>query len=278
MTTQTLSRSFPEIGLEFPSGPLADEAFAFAQKHCQETFTNHVVRCAYWAVILAKKLPAFSSQDVDLEAVIVICLLHDMGLVATIDNNSLPGLTVDRRFEVDGANIARDFVRAYGARAAHAAGDDDEKKKKESEWDEARLERLWTAISLHTTPSIARHAAPEVALVQMAVEADFFGPFWTPSGDATTQEAPITVPEYRAVTSLYPRAEFTRQGVKETMCGLCQRKPSTTYDNFTSLFGRDFGYDGKGTGKEEYSEKWEAHQAAGFLLQGLDALDSLEKS
>lgn len=62
------------------------------------------------------------------------------------------------------------------------------------------------------------------------------------------------------------------------MCGLCRRKPETTYDNFVGGLGREFGYDGEGEGREEYMNLWEENQVADLLLQGLDALDHVDAS
>ena len=42
------------------------------------------------------------------------------------------------RFEVDGANAARDFLRKYGV-------------------PESSVEMVWDAIALHTTPGIPEH-------------------------------------------------------------------------------------------------------------------------
>lgn len=234
---------------------------------------RHVARCAYWALILASGLPELSSsQPADLEAVVVACVLHDMGLAVAADGaaTSLAGISPDKRFEVDGANIARDLVRSFFPAGAAGA------------WDEARLDRLWNAIALHATPSIARHAAREVALAQMAIEADFAGPYWSPDvgggggGDGEQRRRPITMEQYRAVTALFPREGFGRDGVKKAICEVCRQKPQTTYDNFAGLFGREYGYDGKGLGREEYARAWEKGQAIEPLLQGLDALDALD--
>jgi len=60
------------------------------------------------------------------------------------------------RFEVDGANVARDFLRAY-----HIAPSD--------------IDLVWTAIALHTTPGIPEHMHPVVALVTAGVEMDVLG-------------------------------------------------------------------------------------------------------
>lgn len=251
----------PELKLGFPPSKIATSALVFAQKHLDQGLVNHVARSAYWALIIAAKLPAFNSASIDMEVVVLICILHDMGLAFT-KSNDLEGLTVDKRFEVDGANIARDFLQSH--------------VNKDS-WDEARLERLWIAIALHTTPSIARHADPEIALAQMAIEADFAGPYWSPGPGSTTGQ-PITVNEYRAVTTLFPRVDSDRESTQRLMCGLCQKKPGTTYDNFVGLFGLKYGVDGKGEGKDEYTRQWEEKQVIGPLLSGLDALDALDQS
>lgn len=196
-----------------------------------------------------------------MELVVLICILHDMGFVFA-SSNELDGLTVENRFEIDGANIAKDFLHSHVDRGS---------------WDEARIERLWMAIALHTTPSIARHAAPEIALAQMAIEADFAGPYWSPVPGSTAGQ-PITVDEYLVVTRLFPRVNFDRENTKRLMCGLCQTKPDTTYDNFVGLFGVNYGVDGEGHGKIEYARQWEENQVIEPLLRGLDALDALDKS
>ncbi len=58
-------------------------------------------------------------------------MFHDMGL--THHHSS-----ATERFEVDGANAARDFLRGQGI----SQGD---------------IDTVWTAIALHTTPGIPQH-------------------------------------------------------------------------------------------------------------------------
>ncbi|KAL1858761.1 hypothetical protein Daus18300_009895 [Diaporthe australafricana] len=260
MSPEASLPNIPELRLELPSSKLFTAALLFAQKHCTAGIFNHVARSAYWALIITAKLPSLASSPPDMELVVVVLLLHDMGL-ADSASDALEGLSVNKRFEVDGANIARDFIRSHAEDEA---------------WDEARVDRLWTAIVLHTTPSIALHAPPEVALTQMAVEADFAGPYWAPAGTSPTKGLIITVDEYRAVTKLFARVDFDREGVKKIMCGLCQKKPDTTYDNFVGSFGVKYGIDGEGIGATEYARVWEEKQAINLLLNGLDALEALE--
>jgi HD superfamily phosphodiesterase len=64
----------------------------------------------------------------DPELLYVGAMFHDIALTeAYRDSRS--------RFEVDGANAARNFLRNYGLR-------------------EESIETVWTAIALHTTPGI----------------------------------------------------------------------------------------------------------------------------
>lgn len=250
--------NIPRFKIQFPPSRSIPSALAFAKKHLAGGVLNHVARTAYWAVILAKKVPPFAASPVDAECLVLTCILHDMGL-ASSSLEELKGLTADKRFEVDGANIARDFVRCLAGMES---------------WDDAKIERMWMAIALHTTASIARHAAPEIALSQMAIEADFAGPFWSPSSGGE-KGAWITDDEYEAVMALFPRLDFNREGVKKVMCGLCHSKPSTTYSNFLGMFGVKYGTDGVGGGRAEYTRQWQENQPIEFLLDGLDALETL---
>lgn len=123
---------------------------------------------------------------------------------------------------------------------------------------------------MHTSGSIARHAAPEVSLTHLGVVADFMGPSLCGPGD----EVLITPEEYEAVMRVFPRAGFNRDGFKSVMCWLCRTKPETTYDNWVGAFGRSFGTDGVGGGRDLYAKTWEERQSVQFLLPGLDALEA----
>lgn len=81
--------------------------------------------------IIAAKIPELQGRD--LEAHAIAAILHDLGWAETGDL-----VTEDKRFEVDGANAARDFL-----------------EKEAGDWNKHRLQLVWDAIALHTTPSIA---------------------------------------------------------------------------------------------------------------------------
>ncbi|OAA70200.1 metal dependent phosphohydrolase [Akanthomyces lecanii RCEF 1005] len=252
--------NLPSFGLEFPPSKIVHAALAFAKHHCNLPTYNHALRSAYWAAIIAKRNPPLSGSELDLELVILSCILHDMGWAETKDL-----LSSDKRFEVDGANIARDFINKFNTQEGVDA----------SEWDHSRIQRCWDAIALHTTFSIARYAAPEVAAAASGILADFQGPYF-PNGPGG--ENLITLDEYRAVMKLFPRAGFTPDGMKKVMCGICRDKGVTTFDNFVGDFGIQFGLDGAGTGKEEFSQARDAANVAKLLLGGLEALERLDAS
>jgi hypothetical protein len=242
------------IGLELPPSKLAPKAFAYAKHHCTEAVYNHAIRSAYWAILIAKKLPEFTNNpNLNLEAVVIGAILHDMGWAKTPDL-----LSSDKRFEVDSANIAREFIKS------------EQSTEDTTSIDEATTQRIWDAIALHTSDSIARHAAPEVALTHLGVVADFMGPSLRGPGE----EVLITPEEYGAVMRVFPRAGFNREALKSVMCWLCRTKPETTYDNWISAFGRSFGTDGVGGGRDLYTKTWEERQSVHFLLPGLDALEA----
>ena len=194
-------------GVTVPATPLVDAAVTFAKEHLSELAFNHVMRSFLFGFCIASKEPIFSSLD--LEALAVGTILHDQGWDQT-------GRLVskDKRFEVDGANAARDFL-----------------KREAANWDPHRVQLVWDAIAIHATPSIALHKEPEVAITTSGIFLDFQGP--QASGGKLSWE------EYDAIAKEFPRLNLA-EGVTEILCGLCRDKPQTTYDNFVSDVGERF--------------------------------------
>lgn len=250
-------QAFP-VGINGFSTPMVEKAIAYAKEHCDDMTIGHVMRSAHWATIIAKKIPAFADGSVDMEVVIVGGILHDMGWSKNKDL-----ISAHKRFEVDGADIARSFIQKCKSEGGgEFAG-----------WDTTRIQRLWDAIVLHTTPSISMYAAPEVALMGMGVSADFAGPNF-PHGPG--HDNLISLEEYRAGMTAYPRVGFTSAGFTKLMCGMCQTKPHTTFDNFVGYFGCKFGFDGEGDGRDKYTAEWEQNQFPDKALAGLGFLEQLD--
>src|SRR5260370_40099349 len=99
-------------------------------------------------------------------------MFHDIGLVPASSSDA-------DRFEVDGANAARNFLLRHNI----------------SEQD---IDHVWTAIALHTTPGIPQYMDPVVALVTAVVAKDVPGTRYTrlPQSDrnAVLQPHPHTAP------------------------------------------------------------------------------------
>ena len=122
-------------------------------------------------------------------------MFHDMGLTARHSS-------ANERFEVDGANAARDFLRSRGI-------------------SEADVDIVWTAIALHTTPGIPPHMHPVVALVTAGVEMDVLGLAYGEYSDA----------ERAAVVTLHPRPEHFKEAIIQAFYDGIRHKPDTTFGN-----------------------------------------------
>jgi hypothetical protein len=103
------------------------------------------------------------------------------------------------RFEVDGANAAREFLRG------HSISEDE-------------IQRVWLAIALHTTPGIPEHLSPIATLTADGVMMDIAGLGFDRSTEA----------ERTAVEASYPHPpQFTEEFLSTLYCGLAHR-PETT--------------------------------------------------
>jgi hypothetical protein len=205
-------------GVTVPDTPLINKAFEFAQKNLDDVSFNHVVRSWLFGSFIADHMPPLQGRDNELHA--ITALLHDLGWSKTPEL-----ISKDKRFEVDGANAARDFLVREGTKA---------------EWDQHRLQLAWDAIALHSTISIAMYKEIEVQSCMMGILADFTGPENAP-GAVLTREV------WDGIVKEYPRKGF-KDGVIGIMCGLCRTKPETTYDNLAGEFGEKFveGYNLEG--------------------------------
>jgi len=217
----TMTTSIPTrvlAGITVPDTPLITKALAFARERLTDTAYNHVVRCWLFGQFIASKIPNLQNRDEEVHAITAV--LHDLGWDKTGEF-----VSKDKRFEVDGANAARDFLIREG----------DEK-----EWDKHRLQLVWDSIALHTTASVAMYKEAEVASCAIGVITDFTGPERSPGGV-------LTRGVWETVLKEFPRLDF-KKGLIEVFCGLCRDKPETTYDNFVADIGKDYveGYSVKG--------------------------------
>ena len=141
-------------------------------------------------------------SSVDLELHAVATILHDLGL----DLSSPELISKDKRFEVDGAFAATNFLEK------HADG---------KKWDKQKVQLLWDSIALHTEPSFALFKEPVVQVVFTGTQQDFFGPAL-----GVTQE------EHAKVLKDFPKIDILKT-MNETVIWLCQNKPQATWGKST---------------------------------------------
>jgi hypothetical protein len=186
-------------GIQVPATPNIDRAMQYAREHCEPYLFNHVVRSWLFAV----RLGEIQKIDHDAEVLALGTLLHDITL-----NKNFAG---PRRFEVEGADLARGFATELG-------------------FDKHRAQLIWDAVALNSTPSIALHKEAEVALGTMGIGLDFGGFGF---------ERMIPPLEMTQILNAFPRLEM-KQGFAETCRHLVATRPETSYDNFLRDFGERF--------------------------------------
>jgi hypothetical protein len=208
-------------GITVPKTPVITAAIAYARAHSDDLTYNHIMRTFLFGFCIASKLPSLQARDTEVHAVSAI--MHDLGWDSTGEL-----ISQDKRFEVDGANATRNFLRHFQKEKGHDA------------WDQRRLQLVWDAIALHTSFSIVKYKEPEVVATWMGILADFMGPDNSPEGA-------LTWAEYEGIVKEYPRLKLVT-GMKEIFCGFCKTKPETTYDNMVGTFGEKYvdGYTLKG--------------------------------
>lgn len=183
---------------EVVDAPVARDAYDYALKHSSDIAYKHVMRS--WLLgALAIEHRKTIRNTVDSKAHAVVTLLYDLSWDQTPGS---PFVSHDKRFEVDGAIAAREFIR-----------NNNHGKK----WDERRVQLVWDAIALHTQPSISDYKELEVSTTGTGVTSDFQGPIHG-----------ITKKEYSTVLSEFP-SNGMRDGLNNTIIWFCQLKPATTY-------------------------------------------------
>src|SRR5262245_59103855 len=100
-----LERTRLLAGIEVPDTLLVARAIEYARASSEAFLFNHVMRSWLFATALAEHEP----ESCDVEILAVATLLHDVGLAKAFAG--------PLRFEVEGANAAREFARKEGVDA-----------------------------------------------------------------------------------------------------------------------------------------------------------------
>ncbi|KAF5558511.1 metal dependent phosphohydrolase [Fusarium napiforme] len=263
--TSSAANPFPYLpltGIQFPTTPLILSSYHHAKKFATPGVLNHVLRSAAFCLLLQKKIPEFAElgDSLDIELVVVSCLLHDLAW-----SKAKELVTNTRRFEVDSANLSREFI--------HAASE------KDGTWEQGsrRMQIAWDAIALHTMETIAPWKEPEVALVHFGVHGDLLGPNLHLLGlpeDLPNLEGVITEEEFKEISKAFPRMHFADE-FKEIFGGLCRDRGRYSFDSNVEKYGLEWGYDGKGARAEEFKKLVEYAQRAKSLYGVMSAVDKL---
>jgi len=185
-------------GVSVPHNPLITRVIEYAQRLSEPYLFNHVMRS--W--LFAETVGRIKGINYDPEVVAIGTLLHDIGLTASVSGVN--------RFEVNGANAALVFIKGEGL-------------------SDRRAQLIWDLVALNSTPSLALHKEPEVAVGTMGIGLDYGG-FGIESLPAGAIERIVTT---------FPRLKM-KQRFAETCCRVVTAKPETSHDNFLRDFGERF--------------------------------------
>jgi hypothetical protein len=182
-------------GIKAPDTALVRDAIDLSRTLLEPFLFNHVMRSWLFGILLSEA----AEVAPDAELLAVAAILHDLGLTERY--------TAENRFEVDGANAAREFMKDRGISAQ-------------------QTQVVWDAIALHTTPTLALHKEPEVVMTHSGIAVDVLG-----AGLERIQQE-----KQRAILTAFPRLAF-KDEFKGCLCNVVRQKPMTAIDNIL----RDFG-------------------------------------
>jgi hypothetical protein len=181
-----MTNHFSDIKL--PDSKIAREATELVRQHATEMLFNHSVRVFVFGSMKGVR----QKLKFDAELLFVAALFHDLGLVDAYSTDT-------KRFEVDGAEAARAFLRSHGIV-------------------EPKADLVWEAIALHTTPGIPQYMRPEIALTNAGVLMDVLGvgyDYYTPE-------------QREEVLAAFPRGDFKNEFI-EVQTRSALKKPQTTF-------------------------------------------------
>jgi hypothetical protein len=181
----------PIAGVVVPDSKLAREVTELVRDTESPLLFHHSSRVYYWGALTGKR----RGLRFDPELLYAGAMFHDMGLTPAY-------ASTDKRFEVDSANTARDFLRRHGI-------------------DAQDIQTVWTAIALHTTPGIPQYMDPVIALVTAGVEMDVLGIAFSEFNDA----------EREAVVRAHPRPGRFKEEIIQAFYDGFHHRPETTFGN-----------------------------------------------
>jgi HD domain len=174
--------------LVIPDSQLAKEATDLLRRYSTDLLINHSIRVYLFAAEQGRE----QKLRFDPELLYVAAAFHDFGLIKKFSSQN-------ERFEVDGANAARQFLTAHNI-------------------PEEEVQTVWDAIALHTTPGVTQYMRPETALLNSGVALDVLGHGFDQFPSQLRDE----------IVAKYPRKNF-KESFLQAYFGGFAHKPDTTF-------------------------------------------------
>ena len=193
----TLARLKSVAGVRIPDTALCIAAVDLLESSSPKFLCTHCLRTYIFGSLAVRSL---GRPVADEEAAFCAALLHDLGLILPYRR--------DNRFEIDGADAARDFC------AKHQVSPE-------------RADMVWKAIALHTSPGIPTRLAGEIALVHLGAGLDFLG--------LGLDQVPTQVLE--EIREKCPRMMFKSQ-FRDLLVEHCQHNPAAQVLTWTDDVAR----------------------------------------
>jgi HD superfamily phosphodiesterase len=175
-------------GIVIPDTALVREATEFIRSAEDDVLFHHSRRVFLFGALHGRRLGLQS----DLELLYVAAMFHDLGLTARYGTST-------QRFEMDGADAAREFLLEHGVEQSDA-------------------DKVWLGIALHTTPEVPARLDLETALLAAGVKTDVVGV----GREALSSEV------IDAVTAAHPRPDFKNRILAAFNDGM-KHRPDTTF-------------------------------------------------
>lgn len=185
MATQSIETI---AGVAIPDSALAREATELIRSAEDDVLFHHSRRVFLFGALHGRRL----GLQPDPELLYVGAMFHDLGLTARYGTST-------QRFEIDGADAARDFLLEHGVGQADA-------------------EKVWIGIALHTTPEVPARLDPEIALLAAGVKTDVVG----------VGREQLTAEAIHAATVAHPRPDFKNRILVAFNDGM-KHRPDTTF-------------------------------------------------
>ena len=183
-------------GIRIPDSGIAREATQLVRDTESELLFLHSMRVYAWGALAGQR----RNLAFDPELLYVGAMFHDLGLTDRFRESTL-------RFEVDGANAAAEFLRSHGI-------------------DQSDIDKVWSAIALHTTPGIPQFMHSEAALLHVAAGMDVAGRAY----------ADFTPEEREAVIAAWPRVHDFKHAIIDAFYEGMKHRPDSTFGTFNDDF------------------------------------------